>query len=177
MSNYGNIDWGTVDESQEFSNLEPGGYICRITSAEWFGEKEYYKLEFDVAEGPQKDYYKAAYDRSGMWFGNFIKSVKPKARGFFKGMLTAFERSNRNFIADRFDGHPDSLRGLMIGLIIGEEEYINKNGEKRVRNYVESQRSIDFIKAGDFAIPALKTLQSKEGQYQPITGDDPKLPF
>ena len=123
-----NIDWSTVNEAAEFEQIPADGYICKITSVKDVEDKEYYNVEFDIAEGPFKDYFLDASERSGYWFANFVKSYKPKARPFFKGMLTAIEHSNKGFFADKFDNDPQKLVGKQIGLVIGIEEYFTKGG-------------------------------------------------
>lgn len=159
-----NIDWSTVNEAAEFEQIPAGGYICKITSVKDVEDKEYYNVEFDIAEGPFKDYFLDASERSGYWFANFVKSYKLKARPFFKGMLTAIEHSNKGFFADKFDNDPQKLVGKQIGLVIGIEEYLNKDKEKKERIFVDRICGIEAIKKKDFKIPEKKLLEPEKKQ-------------
>ena len=72
-----------------------------------------------------------------------------------KGFTVAVEKSNSGYVWN-FD--EKSLKGKIVGLVLGEEEFVNSVGKLRTRTYVESVRSVDSIRKGDFTIPALKTL-------------------
>src|SRR5690554_4623694 len=96
-----------VIEAQEFKRVAPGGYICRITMVEDVTDKEYLLLEYDIAEGEFKDYYCSLYESRGFWGAKFVKSYKEKALPFFKGMITAVERSNKGF---KFDNDETKLK-------------------------------------------------------------------
>ena len=77
----------------------------------------------------------------------------------------------------------------MIGLVLGEEEYINNNGEVKKRLYVKDVKTVEQIRNGDFKIPELKTIKntpSATGSVQntPVsaggfitTPSDEDLPF
>ena len=48
-----------------------------------------------------------------------------------------------------------------IGVVIGEEEYIAKDGTVKVRPTVRQTRSVDSIRNGDFKVPDVKRLSGK----------------
>ena len=77
----------------------------------------------------------------------------------FKGFCTAVEKSNKNY---KWNFDEKTLVKKYIGLIIADEEYLNTKGQKRVRNYVASVRSLEAIEKGDFTIPALKELDESK---------------
>jgi hypothetical protein len=159
-----NVNWGNVDEASESKMIEPGGYICQILRVEDVEKKEYLKIEFDIADGPDKDYFSDLASRLNFWTGNFIKSYKPKAESFFKSFLTAIERSNSNFKADNFSGNISDLEGKFIGLTIGHEKYLKQNGDTGTRIYVDQTRSIDEIKKGNFKAPPVKIADNLKNQ-------------
>lgn len=165
-----NIDWSKEEEAQEFTRLGAGAYICRIVAVEDNPSKEYLKVFADIAEGEFKEYGKQIEDRTGKDFGyiRFIRSYKPKARGFFKGFLTALEKSNRNFSADKFDGDEQRMKGMWIGLVLGEEEYKKNDGTVGIRTYVDSIRSGEAIRQGDYKIPELKKLDQADPASAPV---------
>lgn len=151
------INLNDVQEVQEFKAVKPCGYVCEITNVEDVPDKEYLRIEFDIAAGQLKGYYRERYNNSGYWLGNFIKSYKDKALPFFKGFITAVERSNSGY---SWDNDEHKLIGKKIGLVIAEEEYQAKNGDVKVRNYVASIHDVSKITSNDFIVPELKKLKS-----------------
>lgn len=165
-----NIDWSKEQEAQEFARPGAGAYICRIVAVEDNPDKEYLKVFADFAEGGFKDYGKETEERTGKDWGyiRFIRSYKPKARGFFKGFLTSLEKSNRGFSADKFDGNEQRMKGMWIGLVLGEEEYKKNDGSVGVRTYVASIHSDEAIRQGDYKIPELKKLDQVDTASAPV---------
>ena len=43
------IDLNNVQEAQEFKKVKPGGYVCEMTAIEDVPNKEYLRIEFDIA--------------------------------------------------------------------------------------------------------------------------------
>ena len=153
-----NINWNEVEEAQEFEKVATGGYVCGITAVEDVAGKEYLAIEFDIADGPLKNYYRGLYEAKGFWGGKFIKSYKDKAQKFFKGFITAIENSNKGF---KFDNDETKLKRKLVGLVLSEEEYKAKDGSIKTRLYVSDIRSVDKIKSGDFEVKPLKKLAEK----------------
>lgn len=148
------IDLNNVQEAG--SSLPVGGYICKITSIADFSDKEYLKIEYDIAHGQYAGYYLQLWQNRQFWGGNFIKSYKELALPFFKGFITAVENSNQGF---NFDGkNEQSLKGKYVGLVLGEEEYKSNSGEVKKRLYVAEVRSVQNIKDGKYNVPELKKL-------------------
>lgn len=158
-------DWENIKEGSDFKRLEPNAYVCAIKKVEDFPEKEYLKIYFDIVKGDEKGYFQKLYDEDSRkekkWpnAGTFIRSYKESALSMFKGFISAVEKSNKNF---KWDFNEQKLVKKYIGLIIGDEEYLNQHGKKRTRNYVASVRSLEAIEKGDFTIPALKELDESK---------------
>lgn len=172
-----NIDWNTVEEAKGFEKLPMGGYVCGITAVEDKPDDERLAFEFDIAEGEHKNTYRALYEARNFWAGKFTKSYKKAAQGYFKTMLTAFEKSNKGFI---FNNDEKTLKRKLIGLVIGYREYIGNDGTVKEGVDVQGFYSIDDIRSGNFKPPILKKL--KETPVQPNTDsfsvvDDDDLPF
>lgn len=152
-----NIDnWDDIEERQEggFQSPPPGGYIVCITSVEDNEAKEYLRLEWDFTEAPWVGFNEQTFDRAGFWPTTLFRSYKESALGFFKAFKTAAECSNPGY---RFDcNHPLALRGKLIGVVLGEEVYISKKGERRTRLYVAQTRSVQAIRDGNYDIPERK---------------------
>jgi len=173
------LNLANVQEAQDFERPVPGGYICSITSAEDVADKEYLKIEYDFAEGKFKNYYRELYEAKSFWGGSFVKSYKEKALPFFKGFITAVEKSNKEFT---FNNDETALKRKSVGLVLGEEEYEAKDGTIKTRLYVDQIRSVDAIKKGDFKIPELKklpaTFATPNSNYESVPlPDDKDLPF
>lgn len=174
------IDWNNVEEAKGFEKLPAGGYICGITAVEDVPDKEYLKFEFDIADGPHKNEFRALYDAKGFWGASFVKSYKEKARGFFKKMLTAFEQSNAGY---KFNDDEKTLKRKFIGLVVGYEEYTANDGNIKQRLIVTDWLPVSDIKAGRFTVPKLKTLYGDEkgkdalAELKEIVDDADDLPF
>lgn len=158
-------DWENIKESSDFKRLEPGAYICAIKAVEDVSDKEYLKIYFDIVKGDNKGYFQKLYDsdtrKDKKWpiAGTLIRSYKEAALSMFKGFCTAVEKSNKNY---KWNFDEKTLVKKYIGLIIADEEYLNTKGQKRVRNYVASVRSLEAIEKGDFTIPALKEIDESK---------------
>lgn len=154
-------DWENIKENSDFKRLEPNAYVCAIKSVEDVSNKEYLRICFDIVKGDNKGYFQKLYDsdtrKDKKWpiAGTLIRSYKESALSMFKGFITAIEKSNKNY---KWNFDEKTLVKKYIGLIIADEEYLNQKGQKRVRNYVSSVRSLEAIEKGDFTIPALKEL-------------------
>lgn len=167
-----NIDWNNVEEAREFEVITAGGYVAKIIEVEDYPEKEYLKIEFDIAEGKFKGYYTDLFNAKNFWGGSFIRSYKEKAQSFFKGFITAVQNSNKGFV---FDNNEKKLVGKFVGIILREEEYMSNLGEKKTRLKVDSVCSVDRIKKGDYKVPQIKKLAVDDG-FVPVVSDD-DLPF
>lgn len=156
------INWNEVDEAQEFAKLTAGGYVCKVIKVEDVPDKEYLLVYCDVAEGEFKDIgWNAETANGNDW--NYIKmyrSYKQTAYSFFKSFLSTLEKSNpRRFAANTFDGNEHKMVGLLIGLVLGEEEYTGQDGSVKIRTYVKTMTTPEKIRQGDYKVPALKVLQ------------------
>jgi hypothetical protein len=171
-----NVNWETVQD--EIRRPVPGGYAAKITHVEDNEEKEYLKIEWEFAEGEFKGVNQETADSFGFWPMPFFCSYKEKALRFFKGFKTAVEMSNRNFV---FKNDPQSLVGKYVGVVLGEEEYLNSKGELKTRLYVAEKRSGKAIRDGEFEIPAIKRLSPETNaaarNFAMIEDDDADLPF
>ena len=177
-----------VEEAGGFKRPEAGGYVCRITYVEDRPEQEYLYIEYDFAEGEFKDYFRDLNDKKGFWIGNFVKSYKKKAWPFFKGFCTAVTESNKGFTFDA-DEYADerTLKNKLIGLVLGEKDYIKGDGSIGSCLYVDKTLSVDRIRKGDFKVPEYKHLDDGDqgGSSAPAagtftdnpTGQEDELPF
>lgn len=180
------LNLANVEEAKEFERVVPGGYICGITQVKDVPEQEYLLIEYDIADGPKKNYYRQLNEAKGFWGGKFVKSYKEKALPFFKAFITAVERSNAGYM---WDNDETKLKRKLVGLVLGEEEYRKNDGSIGKRLYVDQIHSVDKIRSLDYKIPELKKLAapsitdpttftssaSFDSQFEDI--EDDELPF
>lgn len=146
-----------------FKKLSPGGYICGIREVVDVPEKEYLRIEYDIIEGENKGYFTKKFkedtrkDKKWPNAGTFYRSYKESSQSMFKGFITSVEKSNPDF---KWNWDESKLKNKKIGLVIGEEEYLNQKGQVRIQNKVRNVHSVDTIKKGEFQIPELVKLEN-----------------
>lgn len=156
-------DWTKVEPIQEGKRgLPAGGYVVKIIKVDNVAAKSYLLIEYDIAEGEHTGHYKELNDRFGFWGGSFIRSYKANAAGFFKAFLDAVEASNFGVkLATETGVDERKLPGLLVGVVLREEEYIKNNGELGTRLRVKEVLPVDRIRMGDFIVPEKKVLDEK----------------
>ena len=188
------IDFSLYDKTDAIEagsggdRLPAGGYVAQIQAVrtEWENsrgelctaeEKEYVKLIFDIVEGDHKGIFRNdANDPSRDWKHWACLSWKnintdTRRMGMLKGTLTAFTNSNAGFdapaafSADRWD----LFVGKQIGLVIGEEEYENREGDVAVKTSLPNFHSVQVIRNGEFKVPKLKKLNKDTNTAQTAT--------
>lgn len=172
-----NLNLENVKEREEFKRLTAGGYICQITKVVDAHDKEYLKIEYDIAEGDFKGHYKELFEAKSFWGGSFIRSYKESALPLFKSFTTAVENSNYGF---KFNYDESKLVGKLIGLVLAEEDYKKKDGTVGTKLYVASCRTIKQIREGDFKIPEPKKLAvtaQETADYMQMLSATEELPF
>lgn len=169
-----------IQESGSFEKLPVGGYIIKILAVDDVPEKEYLKIFFDINDGEKKGFFQKAFkedtraEKKWPKAGSFIRSYKEKALPMFKGFTNAIENSNKGY---KWNFDEKSLVNKVVGVVIGEEQYLNQKGQVRTRTYVSSVRSVDTIKKGDFTVPELKKLDATKVSSNAAKQDDFVDPF
>ena len=188
-------NWNEVEEAQEFENPTAGGYVCRIIDVKDVPERQYLLVTLDIAEGKFTDRGKELQERTGADWGYYVayRSYKESARSFFKSFLVALEKSNKRFKANKFNNNEKELIGLLVGVVLQEEEYVGQDKEtkapkKKTRLRVANTIDANLIRAGKFKVPALKVLSDEdkarlsESSYMPFSdvnavAEDINCPF
>ena len=180
INNYENVQASTG----EFARPTAGGYICKIIDVEDVpmnaqGKGDYLRIEYDIADGEFKGYYKEQFDRwGGNWNASFIRSYKEKALGMLKHFTNCIEQSNAGY---EWDWNEKGLVGKVVGLVLGEEEYKNSAGEIKTKLVVSQVKTVEDIKNGNFKIPAPKKLagetQANDFAFTPLNDVIDDLPF
>lgn len=175
-----NVNWNDVQD--DIRRPVPGGYAAKITEVVDNEDKEYLLIRWEFAEGEFKGVNQETFDAFDFWPMAFVKSYKQKALRFFKAFKTAVEESNRSYT---FKNDPQSLVGKFMGVVLGEEEYLAKDGSVKTRLYVHEVRSGKAIRDGNFKIPDLKKLPANTTpahnapaqNFAVLDDEDAELPF
>lgn len=127
-------NYDTVEAKQGgvFERMQAGGYVLKVINAIEGVSKNtnrpMLELLLDVAEGQFKDHYKQLCDKFGgiKYLRHFVMTDEEGAANL-KGVLNAFELSNKTFIFNWDD--PKCLIGKKIGANLRDEEYMSKEKE------------------------------------------------
>lgn len=177
-----NVNWKDVEEAKDFTRICAGGYVCRVIKVEDDPQKEYLKIYCDPVEGEFKNFGSDTELRTGQdWnYIRFFRSYKSKALNFFKSWLIALEKSNPGkFSADNFDGNESKMVGLLVGIVLGDEEYLKQDGTKGLRTYVYKTLTPEDIRGQKFKTPEMKLLPPNAAPAQTYNAPeaDNECPF
>ena len=89
--------------------------------------------------------------------GQLIKN--DTALSFFKGFITAVEKSNPGY---HWDWDEKKLIGKNVIAVFGDEEYEDKNGNIKIGTKLVEFRSLEAYKEGKITVPPLKKLERPE---------------
>lgn len=152
--------YNDAQASGEFERLAAGGYVIKVTNVEDNPDKEYLRITYDIAEGPEKGRFKNEAPENA-YRHQFVRSYKEKALGMFKAFIKAIdktEETNFNELAEKgFD--EKLLKNCRLGVVFGYEEYEANDGNVKERLYIKSCMSADQIRKGEFKVPELKKLK------------------
>jgi len=185
----------------EAMQLPAGCYVCKVLGVkqEQYNGHDRFLMQFDIAEGEYTGFYKKQYDQAKQsdpntkYKGMHRQNMDGQGTPFFKGLITSIERSNAGFIFPfGQQGNEKTLVGKKFGAVMGREEFLTSDGEKRMATKIVQIRSIEGLK--DAKVPEDKMLGEAAGsapvpaapQYGPADKDgfmyipegiDEELPF
>lgn len=183
----------------EFATLPAGLYVCEILGVkqEEYNGHSRFVMQFDIAEGDQKGFYQKQYNaekqmnQEAKYKGIHRQNMEEQGLPFFKGLMTSVERSNQGFhFPWETKGNEKTLVGKRFGAVMGREEFLTSDNQKRMATKIVQIRSIDGLK--DAKIPEDKLLSDpvpeKAAGTQPSQADgdgfinvpddvDEELPF
>lgn len=157
----------TVDVSgQGLLKLEPQISMCQIISYEDIENKQYLKIKYDIAEGVFKNFFANQAKQFGEWpnAGYIYRSYKETAMSFFKGFITALEKSNSGYDFKRSGYDFKTINGKKFVGVFGEEEipYADENGKPIVQVKLQDVRSTEHLVRNDLKIPERKVLSDDD---------------
>lgn len=159
-------DWANVEPMRSGSGkkMPAGGYVIRMKSPTVRTSRKgqrYIEVLFDVAEGEWKGHYQDIYDRFGFWSGKFSAFFEDKSKGFFKGFIEDVEKTNNVQLITPAGIDEKKLDGLLIGIVLQEEEYMSNSGEIKTRLIKYKLMTADKIREGHFTVPPKKEYQAE----------------
>lgn len=159
-------NWNDVKPSGDFERLKAGGYVIKITGTADKPDKEYLEIFYDIAEGPEAGRFSDPFWQDKPYARRFIRSYKDSALGMFKAFIKAVDATNGTTFDEDMKKGPlkeQKLMGLLLGVVLGEEEYRTNRGDVNRRLYVKTITTADKIRQGDFTVPDVVPL--KEGAH------------
>ena len=170
-------NWNDIQAAGSNERPGAGGYVCIIRKVTDDPEKEQLRIEYDIAEGPFKNYAADTAERSGWWPLDTVKSYKAKALPFFKAFTDAVEATNAGY---KWNFDERTLVGKGVGIVLREEEYYNRSGQLKTRLKPYEFMAVARIRGGDFTVPERKVADQAQQTTSPFTDlgeDDGTLPF
>ncbi|MBU5306071.1 hypothetical protein [Eubacterium callanderi] len=158
------LDYNGVEPQKfgESKSLPAGGYICQIMRVEDVLEKEYLKVEFDIADGEFDGYYADLMTAFKFWGGITYRSYSEKNKGMFLHFQNCVETSNPGF---KYEFREQDFVGKFIGIVMREEEYFSKkNLDFRMTVKPYEVYSIQEITAGEYKVPKPKMMSEADKQ-------------
>lgn len=176
--------------SEGFQALEAGGYVCQVLNAEilTYDWGEVLKIDFDIANGEFKDYFRNKYknntNEDKKWQGTVRVNVPDEGNQWYESqkkkfgnMIACFEESNNGW---EWNWDEASLKNLFVGIVFGNEEY-DFNGHQGWTAKPKLFVSTDDILNNNFKIPKDKPLENKSTfaamDFEIINGKDEDLPW
>ena len=155
----------------DFEVLPAGGYIAKIIEVDdrtWNGHTEpAHMIHIDIAEGE----YMALYQKNNncadkerwltYWFAEPNRNSPEWLLSKVGGIQTSLMESNDNVNLSE----PHSWKGLLVGVVVGDEEVESKSGAVYTRPYISYICSAERIRKGEnqpggYKIPKLKKLET-----------------
>lgn len=167
----------TQARTGESRQLPAGLYVCQIVMAieEERNGSRILAVAFDIAEGEYKGFYKQRYDantdENKKWpaiHRQFVEDREGSCNPFFKGLITSIEESNPNF---KWNWEESTLKGKKFGAIMGREEFLTNDGQKKMATKVFYIRSIEGLK--NAKVPEDKLLPDNTAGYPDMSSSMP----
>ena len=186
-------NWNEVQEFSDRQKLPLGAYVCKVKQVRIqdnsFGSQ--LCMLFDISEGEYAGYFQKDYNGNTaqdkkwrgvlrVWVPNDDGSDKDEMtkRGF-KGMVTAFEKSNPGYV---WDWNENSLVNKQVGILFRNEEW-NYNGKQGWAVRPFRAISVDTVRDESYTLPKDKPLSATTNvaPTNPNNGyvevEDDELPF
>lgn len=190
------FDSARAYDGKGFDTLPAGGHICRIIGARPAKSRQgndMLEVAFDIAEnGPYDGMFKQRFDDvrkqrpdakwpNGGMFRTGLMTRDGRTSGYFKGLITAVEKSNEGYSFKGAGCNEESLKGKLVGFNFGEEDYKGNDGKIRTSVKAAYAVSVQTVRDG-IEPPPKKPYKPAPGESMAASGFtevDPgdELPF
>ncbi len=158
--------WQGAKKSESFNRLVPGGYVVTIMNVEEYRDN-CLKVSYDIAEGQFKNYYSKQYEQwGGTWRGTSYQAVESRSGDVlasFSNFIYCIEASNRGYT---WNWDERTLKGLKVGIVLREEEWINNEGEVKTTLKLDEWKTIADISNGNFKVKDTKKADKPQTNKQ-----------
>lgn len=148
---YGPNETAQSYNEEQYEQLPPGLYHCKFSLVKNESDSKYLYVEYDIADGEHKGYFKRQANRTGFWGGNVRLYYTAKAENIFKRALKAINTANGTYefnpFADGKNADEKTLVGKYFWAVFHEVEYEKSNGETGSKITTESTSFISDGKA------------------------------
>ena len=170
-------------------NIPAGGYVCVVKAAEERtlpNGSQLLRVNFDIFEGEYRGCYMKRFEQDAAagrteWRGRYDAFVLTRAGNtnpFFKGLITAIEKSNPNAVLIQ-NGEllPERMKNCVLGLLYRDEEFMGKDG--KVHRTTKPCMAVEAarIRSGDFTIPKPLRLTPEQQGFTEAAEDNDGLPW
>ena len=163
-------EYELVNEAGEYKRLPAGIYGVVITNVVDVPQSEYLEVYCDITKGEYANYFKTLVANGMKDTSRSSRSYKTNALPFFKGFITAVEKSNPNY---KWNWDEKTLIGKNVIAVFGEEEYKDNDGNVKVSTKVVEFRSLEAYQKGLIKVPEFKKLPVEEPVLvNPVVNDD-----
>lgn len=179
-------DYDDVQVSENYTLLQPGGYVCSILQARVTEVNNLPAVEimFDIIDGEYTQYFSkvyrqkmakdpnAAYPSNGKMKVGAV-SADGNTKKNFKSLCVSVEKSNDITLPKDDVAFLNALKGKEVGILFGRKQFIGNDGEKHW--YVRPMffRSTESIMNGDFTVPEDELVDDTAQQVGSLFGNTP----
>ena len=164
-------NFGKAKEAASYTGsaqLPAGAYVCKILGVKYetFDWGDQIKLQIDIEEGEQKDFFKKQYESNTAedkkWKG-IAKVTVPKDEDeewkhtAFARWPVAIEESNKGYV---WDWDENKWKGKLIGIVFGPTGTVI-DGKEVVFTEAHGPASVEAVKSGRFYKKLLELKKTK----------------
>lgn len=154
----------------ESVQLPKGKYVCKVVQVatqKTQNGNEQFVILYDIAEGEHKDFFKKLFDADkaqngsdAKWRGVFKQNMEGKGLSWFKGVITAIERSNNFTFQWDKEGNERTLKDKKFGGLFRRRQYEKEDGSRPIITELFRVRSVAGLAESE--IPEDELLEEKQ---------------
>lgn len=166
----------------EFQQLPKGKYVCvikQIATKESKNGNQQFIILYDIAEGEYKDFYQKLFEvdkaqsTDAKWRGVFKQNMDGRGLSWFKGVITAIERSNNFTFQWDKENNEKTMQGKKFGGIFRRRQYEAENGSRPIVTELFRIRSVAGLAEAEVPEDELLPDVPPVGQTTPVNRTTP----